>query len=219
MFSRTLTIVDTETTGGSPLTSRVIEIGILRVEHGEISQKYKSLINPGQPIPEFITEFTGITDKKVKNAPYFEEIAEDVLALFEGSVLVAHNSNFDYKFLKSEFERLGFGFTMPSLCTVRLSRALFPQHKRHNLSAIIERFGLACKNRHRAYDDAKAVWDFLQLLPEQFPKEQLAQTFERTLKGIPPKKQQRMKAEDALEYVGDEDMVFRGNQDFAEQTW
>lgn len=156
------TIVDVETTGGSPFFSRVIEIGILRIEHGEVVDKYQSLLNPQSEIPEFITKMTGITEDDVADAPTFADIAEDLLPKFENSIFVAHNVNFDYQFLKEEFRRLGWQFNTDRLCTVRLSRALYKEHKHHNLGAIIERFEFAAKNRHRAFDDAKVLWDFLQ---------------------------------------------------------
>lgn len=192
MTNRNLTIVDTETTGGNTVFGRVIEVGILRIEKGELVNSYKSLVNPGMPIPEFITEFTGITDKKVAKAPSFEEIAEEIFPLFEDSIFVAHNSSFDYKFLKNEFERSGLAFSMESLCTVRLSRVLFPDFKKHNLSALIERFEFKCKNRHRAFDDAKVLWDFLKLVHKQFPQEELETVIERTVKAVPPKIQKKL---------------------------
>lgn len=156
------TIVDLETTGGSPFFSRVIEIGILRVEHGEIVDEYQSLINPLTEIPEFITKMTGISELDVRTAPTFADVAEELLPKFEDSIFVAHNVNFDYQFLKEEFRRIGWQFNTDRLCTVRLSRALYKEYKHHNLSAIIERFEFDIKNRHRAFDDARVLWDFLQ---------------------------------------------------------
>jgi DNA polymerase-3 subunit epsilon len=192
MTNRNLTIVDVETTGGSPLFHRVIEVGILRVERGEVVEKYKSLVNPGLSIPEFISDMTGITDKMVKRAPVFEDVVEEIFPLFEDSIFVAHNSSFDYHFLKAEFERSGYKFSMDTLCTVRLSRVLFPKYKRHNLSAIIDRFDFKCNNRHRAFDDAKVLWDFLQMAEKEFPKELLNAALERTIKKISPSKQKNL---------------------------
>src|SRR6185369_961891 len=100
MTQRNFTIVDVETTGGNPLFHRVIEVGILRVERGEITQKFKSLVNPGCDVPDFISQLTGITTSKLKKAPFFEEIAEEIFPLFEDSVFVAHNSSFDYRFVR-----------------------------------------------------------------------------------------------------------------------
>lgn len=207
MFTRNFTIVDVETTGGSPNFSRIIEIGILRIEHGEVVEKFKSFVNPGIPIPEFIAGYTGITDRMVKNAPSFTEIAEEILCLFESSVLVAHNSNFDYGFLRSEFMRAGFVFNADTLCTLRLSRALFPEHKHHNLSAIIKRYDFTCKNRHRAFDDANVLWQFLNFIMSCFSKERINTILERVLRKIPSKKQHKMPEKMSLEpiYVPEED--------------
>ncbi len=165
---RNFTIVDIETTGGSPFFSRIIEVGLLRVEHGEVVEEFQTLVNPGQEIPEFITKMTGIQDRDVAIAPTFAEIADDLISKFEDAVFVAHNANFDYGFIKEEFRRLNYGFVTDRLCTVRLSRALYKEHKRHNLSELIERFQFKIANRHRAFDDAKVLWDFLQLIHKQF---------------------------------------------------
>ncbi len=203
--NKNFTIVDVETTGGRAGMHRVIEIGILRVEKGELVNKFKSLINPGRDIPEFIESFTGISTKKVKNAPFFEEIAEDIFPLFEDSIFVAHNSSFDYKFLQFEFSNAGFAFHMDTLCTVRLSSVLYPEFKRHNLSALIDRFDLKCKNRHRAFDDAKVLWDFMRIVQKDFPAAHVSVALDRTMKKISPKKQQKMSlvAEPELEYIAD----------------
>jgi DNA polymerase-3 subunit epsilon len=205
MRNKNFTIVDVETTGGSAYFSRVIEIGILRIERGEITEKFKSLINPGISVPEFITDLTGITDKQVKKAPAFEEIAEDIFPLFEDSIFVAHNASFDYKFLLAEFGRANLMFTMDTLCTVRLSRVLYPEHKRHNLSALIERFNFKCKNRHRAFDDAKVLWDFLKMAEKKFDAGTFETALHRTIKKIPPAKQRKMKKIllPELEYVAE----------------
>lgn len=171
LSTNNFTIIDVETTGGSPFFSRIIEVGLLRVERGEVVEQYQTLLNPGKEIPEFITKITGIKDKDVKNAPMFEDVADDLLAKFEDAIFVAHNVAFDYGFIKEEYRRLGYGFNMDRLCTVRLSRALFKEHKRHNLGVIIERYGFETKNRHRAFDDAKVLWDFLQMVQKDRPEE------------------------------------------------
>lgn len=162
LLEKNFTIVDVETTGGSPFFNRVIEIGLLRVEKGEVVEEYRQLFNPGMALPEFISEMTGITDADLVGAPHFEDLAEEILGKFENAIFVAHNSQFDFSFLKEEFRRAGLAFNVPQLCTVRLSRVLYKQHKHHNLTAVIERFGFECENRHRAFDDAKVLWDFLR---------------------------------------------------------
>ncbi len=196
---RNFAIVDVETTGGSPFFHRLIEIGILRVEKGEVVQTYQSLINPGVPIPEFITGITNIRDEDVASAPTFEEIKDDVLALFEDAIFVAHNSSFDYGFLRGEFKRHNREFSLDQLCTVRLSRTLFSRFKHHNLSALIERFEFECANRHRAFDDAKVLWDFLQMLPQKFPQEQIDMAIKRSMQKIPPSQQRKLNPKADLE--------------------
>ncbi|MBL8029757.1 MAG: 3'-5' exonuclease [Candidatus Doudnabacteria bacterium] len=186
MWHKNYTIVDVETTGGSPLLSRVIEIGLIRVEKGEVVERFKSLINPQIEIPQFITEMTGIKNSMVKKAPTFEELSENLLPLFEDSVFVAHNSNFDYSFLKAEFAKAGLVFSSETLCTVRLSRILFPQYKRHNLSTLIERFGFKCKNRHRAYDDAKVLLDFLKHVDRTLEPKVILRAIDSAIKKISP---------------------------------
>ncbi len=184
MLNQTYTIVDVETTGASAKLGRIIEIGILRIEHGELVRTYKSLINPGQPIPEFISGMTGIREIDVLAAPTFSEVADEVLELFEGATFVAHNAAFDYSFLKEEFKRLGYGFNLPRLCTVRLSRAIYPEHARHNLTALIERHKFSCVSRHRAYDDAEVLWQFLQMLEKTLPTEDLEKHLKRLTSAI-----------------------------------
>jgi DNA polymerase-3 subunit epsilon len=112
---------------------------------------------------------TGIRNSDVASAPTFADIADTLLEFFEGSIFVAHNAAFDYGFLKVEFQRYGRAFTVPRLCTVRLSRTVYPEYKRHNLSALIERHGFVCQSRHRAYDDAEVLWQFLQMLNRDLP--------------------------------------------------
>ncbi len=182
------TIVDVETTGGSPFFSRIIEIGLLRVERGEVVEEFQTLVNPGVEIPEFITRMTGISDRHVKNKPTFVDIARDLLSKFEDSIFVAHNVAFDYGFLKEEFRRAGLSFNQNRLCTVRLSRALYKEHKHHNLSAIIERYNFECENRHRAFDDAKVLWDFLQLSSRQNEPEVFTKAMKQVLTKIRIKK-------------------------------
>lgn len=213
LHDKNFTIVDVETTGGSPFFNRVIEIGLLRVEKGEVVEEYQTLFNPDMVVPEFITKMTGISDEAVALAPRFEDIAEEILSKFEGNIFVAHNSQFDYGFLKEEFRRSGFAFTVPQLCTVRLSRALYKEHRRHNLTTIIERYGFACENRHRAFDDAKVLWDFLQHAHANINAEELQKAFRAVLKTpriftkppLLPKLKTTKGIIEELEYVYEED--------------
>lgn len=156
-----LALVDVETSGTRALSSRVIEIGILRIEGGVCTKTYRSTINPGVPVPAWITALTGIAQEEVNDAPSFYDIADDVEPLLRDAIFVAHNVAFDYSFIEREFARIGRRFRAPRLCTARLSRTLFPHLRRHSLSHLIERHGLLVMERHRAWDDAYALWQFL----------------------------------------------------------
>jgi len=163
-----LAFVDIETTGGSHFTSRVLEVGVVRVEQNRVVATYRSLINPNEDIPAFITGLTGITNEDVVNAPSFAAISDELAEILDGAVFVAHNVRFDWLFLKMEFERLGANFRPQLLCTVRLSRRLFPQFRTHKLADLIERHQLNAPARHRAYDDAHCLWQFYQMCLAEF---------------------------------------------------
>ncbi len=149
--------VDLETTGGMAAHHRVIEVGIVLLEHGEIVEEWSTLVHPGMRIPAMIASFTGIDDAMVADAPPFADVAHEVRRRLEGRLFVAHNARFDYGFLRTEFRRLGVRFSAPVLCTVKLSRALYAEHRRHNLDTLMERFSLSCGARHRALGDAQVL--------------------------------------------------------------
>lgn len=159
----TYAFVDVETTGTSAAYGNIIEIGIIRVEDGIITDTYQSLVQPNRPLLPIITSITGIRDKDLEGAPVFEQISGRVQELLEGAIFVAHNAAFDYSFVKSEFRRLGIAWNAKSLCTVKMSRKLYPKEERHNLDALIARHALPMENRHRAYDDAYALIEFLKV--------------------------------------------------------
>ena len=154
-------VVDLESTGGNLYEDRVTEVAVLRFEQGNIS-RHQWLVNPQQPISDFIAKLTGIDNKMVAAAPTFAEIAADLLPLLRGCIIVAHNSRFDYTFLSHEFQRAGMAFAAPALCTVQLSRRLYPQFYKHNLDSLIERSGLIIDHRHRAMSDVEALCGFLE---------------------------------------------------------
>ena len=158
-----LAIVDVETTGAHPAWDRVTEIAVVEVEGGEVVSEWSTLVNPGASIPPAIQALTGITNAMVAGAPAFEELAAELYERLDGRVFVAHNARFDYGFLRHEFERAGLRFQARTLCTVKLSRRLYPEHARHSLDRLIERHHLQCSARHRALGDAQAVWQFLQV--------------------------------------------------------
>lgn len=159
---RPLAFVDLETTGATATIDRITEIGIVEVDADGTVREWQQLVNPGTQIPPFIEQLTGISNEMVADAPSFAEVAAETLRRLEGRLFIAHNARFDYGFLKNEFKRLDIPFRAPVLCTVKLSRALFPEHKRHNLDSLIERHGLAAEARHRALADAQLIHQFWQ---------------------------------------------------------
>jgi DNA polymerase-3 subunit epsilon len=164
MTTKPFAIVDVETTGCNPLRDRIIEIAVIRTDG---KGNFSSLVSPGRSLPPFITGLTGISDHDLADAPPFQEIVPELADLLEGAVFVAHNARFDYAFVRNEFKRLGVSFFAPTLCTVRLSRKLYPKHRKHSLESIIERHAIALEQRHRALDDARAVDAFLSLAREE----------------------------------------------------
>ncbi len=162
-LDRPLAVVDLETTGGSPGFDRVIEIGVLLIDEGRISQRWQQLVDPGFALPYGIEQLTGIRTADLRGAPAFAAIAEELQALLKDRLFVAHNARFDYGFLKAEFARLGQHFDPDRLCTVRWSRQLYPDVRGHGLDAVCTRFGIDNVARHRALGDAEATWQFLAL--------------------------------------------------------
>ena len=159
LLPQDLVFVDLETTGGNAAHHRITEVGILRVANDVLIDEWSALVNPECPIPAYIENFTGITNAMVENAPRFADIAGLVWEKLRGAVFVAHNARFDYAFLRSEFRRQDMNFSANVLCTVKLSRRLFPQYPRHNLDAVMQRHGIACSARHRALGDARVLHD------------------------------------------------------------
>jgi len=163
MLNEQFVFVDIETNGGNGQSGRIIEVAAIKVAGGEIIDTYQSFVNPGGTIPYWITNLTGITNSDVAQAPLFDDIADELLAFMQESIFAAHNVLFDYSFLKREFAAAGISFTPKLFCTVKMSRALFSEHKGHSLQKIIERHNLVTINRHRAYDDALAIYEYTKL--------------------------------------------------------
>ncbi len=162
MYNRKVVFLDLETTGASAGQDRITEVGLIEVDGGYFVREWSTLVNPGIPIPPLIQSLTGINDSMVATAPYFEDIARELYEAIDGRMLIAHNARFDYGFLEQEFKRIDQDFSAPVLCTVRLSRKLFPQHARHNLDTLISRHDIDCDARHRALGDARVLWQLAQ---------------------------------------------------------
>lgn len=177
----TLAFVDLETTGTRPSRDRITEIAIVRTQQGEVVERWSSLVNPQVPIPGPIQELTGINDAMVREAPYLEDLLGEVASLLQGAALVAHNASFDAGFLRHAFSRADLQFDLPVLCTVKLSRRLYPQHKRHNLDTLMQRFGLSCQARHRAMGDAAVLPKLVDAMSAELGWEQVAAAFAEQL--------------------------------------
>lgn len=168
MYSQPLAFVDLETTGTHPTSDRVIEVAIITLDPSGEVEEWSSLVNPGSRLPPFIESLTGIRSEMTADAPAFDELAPEILERLDGRLMVAHNARFDYGFLKNEFARLGERFVHQPLCTVKLSRKLFPEQRRHNLDTLIRTHGLDPGDRHRAMADARVLLQFLAVLYSRF---------------------------------------------------
>jgi DNA polymerase-3 subunit epsilon len=150
-------IVDIETTGGYAANNAITEVAIvLHDGNGEV-KRYETLVHPGQSIPQYITALTGISDEMVADAPSFDRIAPVVHEWLKEAVFVAHNVNFDYSFLKHQLQACGLELNARKLCTVRLSRKVFPGAPSYSLGNICQFLGISVPNRHRAGGDAAAT--------------------------------------------------------------
>jgi DNA polymerase III subunit epsilon len=189
-----LAIVDVETTGAASHYHRIIEVAVLRVRQGKLVEKFSTLLDPERTITPFIEGLTGIRNKDLEGAPTFHQVKDRLYDLLNGAIFVAHNARFDYSFLREEFEREKINYSAKRLCTMRLSKALFPDQRKHNLDSIIERFGIICTDRHRAEGDASVLWDFLQILKERFDNNDLRKTLGKILRTptLPPLLDERL---------------------------
>jgi len=175
LYDRPLAFVDLETTGATANIDRITEIAIITY-NGRETSAWSHLVNPETRIPAFIEGLTGIRNEMVADAPVFKELAFEIQQRLKGHIFIAHNARFDYGFLKNEFKRLGQDFRTSVLCTVKLSRKLYPQYKRHSLDSLIERHELSVKERHRALGDAEVLVQFWKLLEQSFDQSVLQAT-------------------------------------------
>ena len=148
-------VIDIETTGGYSHGNKIIEIAIFIYDGKKIVDRFHSLINPERYIPDQIFGLTGISNSMVEDAPKFYELAKEIIALTEDKIFVAHNVGFDYGFVKSEFKSLGYTYRRKKLCTVRLSRKIFPGLRSYSLGNICKSLSIEIKDRHRAHGNRK----------------------------------------------------------------
>ncbi|WP_295123629.1 exonuclease domain-containing protein [uncultured Chitinophaga sp.] len=167
-------IVDIETTGGHASASGITEVAIFISDGIRVVDQYQTLINPGVKIPTYITALTGITNELVADAPYFEDVAAEIHAFLKDHIFVAHHVNFDYSFLKFHLGHYGYDLNTRKLCTVRLSRKIFPGLPSYSLGNLCRSLNVPLINRHRAGGDAEATAKLFAMLVEADEKGAIA---------------------------------------------
>ena len=182
-------ILDIETTGGQFNEEGITEIAIYKFDGHEVVDQFISLVNPEKPIQPFVVKLTGINNAMLRSAPKFFEVAKRIIEMTEGCILVAHNSSFDYRILRTEFSRLGYDFEKETLCTVELSKKLIPDQLSYSLGKLVRALGIPVTDRHRASGDAMAtVKLFKMLLAKDVEKEILKSLIKTEVKsGLSPK--------------------------------
>ncbi|NOT50498.1 MAG: GIY-YIG nuclease family protein [Chitinophagaceae bacterium] len=181
-------IVDIETTGAYAAANSITEISIHVFDGEKVTQKFETLINPGQPIPNYISAMTGITDKMVAKAPAFEEVAQKIHAILHDKIFIAHNVSFDYSFIKGHLREAGFELNCKKLCTVRLSRKIFPGFTSYSLGKLCDSLGIIINDRHRAGGDTEATTKIFQLLLQNDKEDHIRKSLQRNSKEwiLPP---------------------------------
>jgi DNA polymerase-3 subunit epsilon len=181
-------VVDIETTGGYAAAHGITEAAIHIHDGFKVIERYETLINPHQHIPFHIQALTGIDNELVANAPDFREVADKIYQLLHDKVFVAHNVNFDYSFIRHHLEACGYTLNCKKLCTVRLSRKLFPGLPSYSLGKLCASLNVPINNRHRAGGDATATALILGLLIEKDTDGLITDTFKKSSKEqtLPP---------------------------------
>lgn len=170
-------VLDLETTGFSAVTEKITEIGIMKVKDGKVIDEFSCFVNPEKPIPARVVEVTNITDDMVKNAETLEQVFPKMLDFIEGSVLVAHNADFDIGFLKHNAKVLGYDFDFTFLDTLSLAKELFPEYKTYKLGRIAKNMGIKVEVAHRALDDVDTTVKVFKVMLERL-KQRGAETLE-----------------------------------------
>ncbi|MGB1136023.1 MAG: exonuclease domain-containing protein [Flavobacteriaceae bacterium] len=178
-------IVDIETTGGKFNEEGITEIAIYRHDGHQIVDQFSSLVNPERPIQAFVASLTGINNNMLRQAPKFYEVAKRIVEITDNAILVAHNAQFDYRILRTEFTRLGYEFERRTICTVELSKKLLPGHTSYSLGKLTRALGIPISDRHRAQGDAQATVKLFQLLLDRDHEKNIIEASIR----LDPKKQ------------------------------
>lgn len=181
-------IVDIETTGAHAAAGGITEICIYVLENGQVIETFETLINPHKYIPPYISAMTGITNEMVEDAPSFKDVAEKIYSMLEGNVFVAHNVNFDYSFVKYQLEVCQYDLRVNKLCTVRLSRKIFPGLRSYSLGNLCRSLDIPLNNRHRAGGDTAATAILFQRLLANDEEQLIIKSLKRNSKEqvLPP---------------------------------
>ena len=168
-------ILDIETTGGKYNEEGITEIAVYQYDGHQITDQFVSLINPERDIQPFVVNLTGINSNMLRNAPKFYEVAKRIVEITEDCILVAHNAQFDYRILVTEFKRLGFDFIRETLCTVELSKHLIPNQTSYSLGKLVRSLGIPVTDRHRASGDAIATVKLFKMLMDKDSSKKIIQ--------------------------------------------
>ena len=174
-------ILDIETTGGKYNEEGITEIAIYQHDGLKVTDQFISLVNPERAIQPFVEKLTGINGQMLHNAPRFFEIAKRIIEITENCLIVAHNTDFDYRILRTEFKRLGYNFERNSLCTISLSQQLLPDMESYKLGKLVRSLGIPISDRHRAQGDAMATVKLFELLLEKDSNKQILKSQIRAL--------------------------------------
>lgn len=182
-------ILDIETTGGQFNEEGITEIAIYKFDGHEIVDQFISLVNPEKPIQPFVVKLTGINNAMLQSAPKFYEVAKRIIEITEDCVVVAHNAQFDYRIMRTEFNRLGYNFERKNLCTVELAKKLIPEQPSYSLGKLVRALGIPMADRHRASGDALATVKLFKMLLDKDLEKEIVKTFIKTEveKGLAPK--------------------------------
>jgi len=204
------TILDIETTGGQYNEEGITEIAIYKFDGHEIIDQFISLVNPEKPIQPFVVKLTGINNAMLSSAPKFYEIAKRIIEITQDTILVAHNAQFDYRILRTEFSRLGYNFEIANICTVELAKKLIPEQESYSLGKLVRALGIPMADRHRASGDALATVKLFKMLLDKDHEKEIVKSYIKTevQKGLAPKLQEiinRVPSTTGIYYIHRED--------------
>ncbi|GAA4970952.1 3'-5' exonuclease family protein [Algibacter aquimarinus] len=197
-------IVDIETTGGKYNEEGITEIAIYKYDGHEVVDQFISLVNPERDIQPFVVNLTGINSNMLRNAPKFYEVAKRIIEITEDCILVAHNAQFDYRILGTEFKRLGYDYKRKTLCTVELAKDLIPDLPSYSLGKLVRSLGIPVTDRHRASGDALATVKLFKMLLDKDSTKTIIQKSIR----LNPKRQLEPRHLDILESLPSETGVY-----------